>query len=111
MDSKSVTRSSLSIGVALCWLSLAILPLGLVVIGGGPCAGPRDFTGAVCLLLLGIGGLGTAGYDVFRVIRSFNAGGVKAKMLSVVSVLCAGCVAVIGGFFFIIGLASTGLVR
>src|SRR5215469_8373472 len=34
------------IGATLCWLSSVTLPLGLLAIGGGPCAGPRNATGS-----------------------------------------------------------------
>src|SRR4029077_12931807 len=37
-------------GIALCWASLLGLPIGLLAIGGGPCAGPRNLAGSLILL-------------------------------------------------------------
>ena len=44
MDNSS-KDSQYGIGVGLVGLSLLTLPIGLLAIGGGPCAGPRNIAG------------------------------------------------------------------
>ena len=94
------------VGVYLCWLSSVILPLGLLAIGGGPCAGPRNATGSAILLAVGLATIIGPVYGVFRVIQFFRGVGIAAKFFAIVSLLYASAVAVIGSFFLFIGVIS-----
>ena len=60
------------IGATLCWLSSVTLPLGLLAIGGGPCAGPRNATGSAILLLVGVAAIVGPVYGFVRVIQLFR---------------------------------------
>jgi hypothetical protein len=94
------------IGATLCWLSSVILPLGLLAIGGGPCAGPRNATGSAILLVVGVAAVIGPVYGVFRVIQFFRAVGFAAKVFGIVSLLYASGVAVIGSLFLFVGALS-----
>lgn len=94
------------IGATLCWLSSVTLPFGLLAIGGGPCAGPRNATGSAILLVVGVAAIIAPVYSVVRVIQSFRAVGSAAKVFGIVSLLYASAVAVIGSLFFFVGVLS-----
>ena len=93
------------IGATLCWLSSLILPLGLIAIDGGPCAGPRNATGSAILLVVGVAAILGPVYSVVRVIQFFPLA-FTAKAFGVVSVLYASAVAVIGSIFLFVGVLS-----
>jgi hypothetical protein len=63
-------------GVGLCWLSLLTLPIGLLAIGGGPCAGPRNVAG--CLILL-VAGSSAVVMPVFGLYHMFPGSGRLAR--------------------------------
>ena len=94
------------IGAYLCWLSSVILPLGLVAIGGGPCAGPRNATGSAILLTVGVAALTGAVLGVFRIIKFFRVVGIAAKVFGIVSLVYASAVAMVGSLFLVFGALS-----
>ena len=94
------------IGAALCWLSSLILPFGLLVIGGGPCAGPRNATGSAILLVVGIFAIIGPVYSAIRVFQFFRSVGFAAKGFGIVSLLYACAVALIGAIFLLVGVIS-----
>ena len=94
------------IGTMLCWLSSLILPFGLLAIGGGPCAGPRNATGSAILLVVGVFAIIGPVYSAIRVIQFFRSVGLAAKGFGIVSLLYAGAVAVIGSIFLFVGVLS-----
>src|SRR5262249_28492825 len=80
-SSARVLESPFKTGIATCWLSLLSLPFGLAAVGGGPCPGPRGRMGSIVVLCAGLAGLATAGYGVYRVIRSFRRLSTPGKAL------------------------------
>ena len=100
------SRHQIQRWIALCWLSLATLPLGLLAIGGGPCAGPRNIAGSAILLVVGLVAVVAPAYGVFRMLQLFRMAPVGEKLLGVMSVLCACFVVLVGGFYFLIGVLS-----
>jgi len=94
------------IGATLCWLSSVMLPVGLLAIGGGPCAGPRNATGSAILLVVGVAAIVGPVYGVVRVIQFFRYVGLAGKAFGIISLLYAGAVAVIGSIFLLFGVIS-----
>ena len=94
------------VGIVLVGLSLLTLPIGLLAIGGGPCAGPRNIAGS--MILLGVGACAVAApiYGVFRIFQSFKLATAGARLLGVASVLCACPIILAGGCYFFIGVLS-----
>jgi hypothetical protein len=76
-------------GIIASWLSLSILPLGTFFGAIGICAGPSTKNGAVALLVIGVGGIGTALYGAFRVVRGIRFGSPTMRVGGVLS-LAAG---------------------
>ena len=95
-------------GLWFCWVSLLLLPMGLLAIGGGPCAVPRDAAGSSILLLGGVGILVLAVCGVFRVLREIRAAANPMRALGAVSVCCVGFAGCVGGFYLLMGLISLG---
>jgi hypothetical protein len=93
-------------GLRLCWLSLLALPVGLLAIGGGPCAGPRNAAGSAILLTTGIGSLILAIYGIFRVLRGIRAAAILMRAWGGLSVCCAGFAGFLGGFYLLMGIIS-----
>jgi hypothetical protein len=102
----AIANIDFKIGATLCWLSSVILPLGLLAIGGGPCAGPRNATGSAILLVVGAAAIIGPVYGVFRVVQFFRAVSIAAKVFGMVSLLYASAVAVIGSLFLFLGVLS-----
>lgn len=94
------------IGLRLCWGSLALVPLGLLAIGGGPCAGPRNAMGSAILLLGGLGSVGLAVYGIFRVLRGIRAASSLMRVWGALSVCCAGFAGFVGGIYVLLGFVS-----
>ena len=94
------------IGATLCWLSSVTLPLGLLAIGGGPCAGPRNATGSAILLLVGVAAIVGPVYGFVRVIQLFRYVGFAGKAFGIISLLYAAAVALIGSIFLFVGVLS-----
>jgi hypothetical protein len=82
-------RNQIGSGITLCWLALLTLPIGLLAIGGGPCAGPRNIVGSLILLVAGSGALVMSAFGVYRICRSFRSAGAGGKALAAISALSA----------------------
>jgi hypothetical protein len=95
-------------GLWFCWIAVLLLPLGLLAIGSGPCAGPRDAAGSTILLGGGVGCLILAVSGIFRVLREIRAAGNPMRALGAVSVCCAGFAGFVGGFYLLMGIISLG---
>lgn len=93
-------------GLRFCWLSLLALPLGLLAIGGGPCAGPRNSLGSAILLTVGAFCISGSFFGVQRIWRGFNAAENPWRMLGVLSALVAVIPFLVGGVYLFIGYES-----
>ncbi len=101
-------RAQFKSGLWLCWASLLLLPAGLLAIGGGPCAGPRDALGSAILLGIGIGNLAAFVYGAAGVIRGIRGMRNLMRLFGTASVCGATLGAVVGGFYLLIGILSLG---
>ena len=99
-------RNRFRSGLWLCWCSLFVLPIGLLAIGGGPCAGPRNALGSAILLAVGGGAAAGAIYGAVRVLRGIKARAISMQLWGVLSVGCAGLAALVGGFYVFFGFVS-----
>jgi hypothetical protein len=93
-------------GLKLCWTSLLVLPLGLLGITGGPCAGPSGVPGAGILFAVGLASVAAAAYGIVRVLRHWL--GMTELMrafggLSVLGALGATCVS---GIYILVGFMT-----
>jgi hypothetical protein len=95
-----------SVGIALCWLSLLILPLGLLAIGGGPCAGPRNIAGSSILFAVGLCAVGSSLNGVYCIFRSFKSSGGASRVLAVFSFLAACFATAVGALYLFLGFES-----
>jgi len=93
-------------GLKLCWGALGLVPLGLLAIGGGPCAGPRNAAGSCILLFGGVAGLILAVCGIARVVRGIRVGGSAMRWVGAMSVCCAGIAGFAGGFYLLMGIYS-----
>ena len=102
----TATGTQFRIGMGLVGLSLLILPTGLLAIGGGPCAGPRNIAGS--MILLGVGACAVAApiYGAFRILQNFRLASGGARLLGAASILCACPIVLVGGFYVFIGVLS-----
>lgn len=95
--------SKLKVGMALCWLSIALLPVRLMGVAGGPCAGPRNADGSAILLVVGFAAVAGSIYRGVRILRFFRVAQLRTKLLGILSLLC-GCFATfVGGIYLLIG--------
>jgi hypothetical protein len=94
------------VGMALVGLSLFTLPFGLLAIGGGPCAGPRNIARAIILLSVGTCAVAAPIYGAFRIVQNFKLASGGARLLGAASILCACPTIFIGGFYLLIGAIS-----
>ena len=106
VDLNAQSRDGLKVGAYACWLSLLMLPAGLMVIGGGPCAGPRDATGSVILILIALVGAAANIYGCMRIARAFRAAAVSRRILGALSLLPALLVFAGSMFYLMIGAVS-----
>jgi hypothetical protein len=95
-------------GLRLCWISLLTLPLGLLAIGGGPCAGPRNALGSAILLTVGGFGVGAGVFGVSRIVRGFRSEPTRMRLWGALSVCVVGLVCLVGSFYLLIGIFSLG---
>jgi hypothetical protein len=106
------TSTELKSGTGLVWLSLLTVPIGLWAIGGGPCAGPRNIAGAIILITVGFCAVGVPIYGALNILRNFKLASSGARVLRVVTLVCACLMTVVGGFFLLIGgLALSAFLR
>src|SRR4030088_2994170 len=99
-------RNPFTSGFWLCWCSLLVLPVGLLAIGGGPCAGPQNALGSAILLGAGCAAAGAAIYGVVQVLRGIKTRDIPMRLMGVLSMLCAGFAGLVGGVCVLIGFES-----
>lgn len=92
--------------MGLVGLALLALPIGLLAIGGGPCAGPRNIVGSIILLGVGVFVAGGTVYGAFRIFQNFKLASTGARLLGAASILCGFPIAMVGGFYLVIGVLS-----
>ena len=93
-------------GLWLCWLSLFALPLGLLAIGGGPCAGPRNALGSGILLSVGMFGVGGGIFGIIRIFQGIKQATNLLRVAGVLSVSVAVCASLVGGVYLLFGYVS-----
>lgn len=101
-----LNSSKFKSGLYLCWISLIILPVGLLAIGGGPCAGPRNSLGSAILLTVGACSVAAAIYGAIRVLTNIRAVQNLMKVWAALSVCCASLGAFVGGLYLLFGFAT-----
>jgi hypothetical protein len=102
----TAAETQFAIGMGLVGLSLITLPLGLLAIGGGPCAGPRNIAGSIILLSVGACAVAAPLYGVFRILQNFKLVSRGPRLLGAASILCACPIVFIGGFYLLFGVVS-----
>jgi len=102
----AAAETKLKMGITLCWSPFLAVPLGLLAIDGGPCAGPRNVAGSTILLVVGFAALAAPVYGVARILQSFRFARTRMRLFGVISVFSACIVAAIGGFYLFIGVVS-----
>lgn len=105
MDEK-IGGSRFKSGLYLCWMSLLLLPAGLLAIGGGPCAGPRNSLGSAILLTVGVCSVAAAVYGAIRVLTSIRSVRNLMRVWGALSVCCAGLGAFVGSVYLLFGFVS-----
>ncbi len=105
MDEDS-RRAQFKSGLRLSGFSIILLPAGLLAIGGGPCAGPRNALGSAILLLVGAGAVALGIYGVFRTLRGIRAASWPLWLVAAVSLSCASFAVLAGGAYLFIGILS-----
>jgi hypothetical protein len=101
-----IRGSKFKSGLYLCWISLLLLPVGLLAIGGGPCAGPRNSLGSAILLTVGVCSVAAAVYGAIRVLTSIKAAQNPMRVWGAFSICCAGLGAFVGGVYLLFGIVS-----
>jgi hypothetical protein len=93
-------------GLFLCLIPILGLPLGLLAIGGGPCAGPSNIFGS--LILLSVGGLGACSviYGGYMILRRFSAASGLMRLWSFLALGCGAAITVVCALFLILGFVS-----
>jgi hypothetical protein len=102
----SVRETQFGVGVGLVGLALCALPIGLLAIGGGPCAGPRNIVGSLLLLGVGAFAVGGTAYGAFRIFQNLKLASGWARLLGLASILGGFPIALVGGFYLVIGVLS-----
>jgi hypothetical protein len=102
----AATGTQFRIGMGLVGLSLLTLPIGLLAIGGGPCAGPRNIAGSIILISVGACAVAAPIYGAFRILQNFKSASGGARLLGATSILCACPGVLVGGFYLLIGVLS-----
>jgi len=93
-------------GLWLCWLSLLALPLGLLAIGGGPCAGPRGALGSAILFSVGMLAVGGGLFGIVRVFQGIKQTSNRLRVAGVLSVCVAVFASLGGGAYLLVGYIS-----
>jgi hypothetical protein len=93
-------------GLWLCWLSLLALPLGLLAIGGGPCAGPRNALGSAILLSVGMFGFGGGLFGIVRIFQGIKQATNLLRVAGALSVAVATLASLVGGAYLLFGYVS-----
>jgi hypothetical protein len=98
--------SRFRVGVQACWLSILATPVGLLAIGGGPCAGPNNTAGSIILLSIGMLALGGAIFGTALVLIGVRAEDSPIRLFGALSVCVAIMAGLVGGIYLFIGYAS-----
>ena len=93
-------------GLWLCWLSLLALPLGLLAIGSGPCAGPRNALGSAILLCVGMFGVGGGLFGIVRIFQGIKQTTNLLRFAGILSVSVAVFASLVGGVYLLVGYRS-----
>jgi len=86
-------------GLWICWLSLVILPIGVLFGAVGMCAGPNSGSHGLVLLTVGFAGIGATIYTFFHVLRGIRAGGWALRLFATLSLFLAIVVGLMGGIY------------
>ena len=106
MDVATTAGHQFKIGVGLCWLSWLTLPIGLLAIGGGPCAGPRNIAGSIILLVVGSAAVVAAAVGVYRTVKLFRQVRGKARWFGLASAVLVSPVILVAVFYLLVGVLS-----
>jgi hypothetical protein len=93
-------------GLWVCWLSLLALPVGLLAIGGGPCAGPRNALGSAILLAVGAIGITGGILGIIRLAQGIKEAKRLALLGGALSAIVGGTFALVGAVYLLIGFES-----
>lgn len=93
-------------GLWSCWIAILVLPVGLLAIGGGPCAGPRNSLGSIILLGAGLCALGGAIFGIPRIVHGMSVASRIPRAMGVLSVCCAALAGAVGVIYLLLGYAS-----
>jgi hypothetical protein len=99
-------RGKFKTGLWTCWLSVLALPVGLLAIGGGPCAGPRNALGSTILLTVGAVGTGGGIFGIIRIFRGIKEVKGLALLAGAASAIVGGFVTLVGAVYLFIGFES-----
>ena len=101
-DPKPTLRS----GLFFCLITILILPLGLLAIGGGPCAGPSNIFGS--LILLSVGGLGAGSviYGGYMILKRVRSASELMRLWSFLALACGAAITAVCALFLILGYFS-----
>ena len=108
MDAKPIT-SRFKSGLWLCWASICASPVGLLAIGGGPCAGPNNLAGSIILFSAGLCAVGGTIFGITRVVRGIKAEDGPQRLWGVLSVAGAGLSGLAGVFYLLVGFGSASV--
>jgi len=93
-------------GLLVCWLSILALPIGLLAIGGGPCAGPRNALGSAILLTVGAVGIATGVFGIIRISQGIKEAKRLALLGGALSLTVGAFTALVGAVYLLIGVES-----
>lgn len=95
----------LKAGLWLCWIGILTSPVGLLAVGGGPCAGPDSILGSVILLSVGATGVAGAAFGLPKVWSGIK---VEPPMRpwGLVSLCGASLAGLIGVLYVFVGFSS-----
>jgi hypothetical protein len=96
-------------GLWLCWIAILLTPVGLLAIGGGPCAGPNNTLGSIILFGVGLSALFGALFGVAMVLRGIAAADGPSRLWGALSVCGAGLAGLAGVFYLLVGFAAASV--
>ena len=96
----------LKTGLWLCWLPFFALPVGLLAIGGGPCAEPRNADGSTILLVVGLVGVGGGLFGIAKIFRGIRDAKNWLRAVGALSAIVAGFACLAGTAYLFIGYQS-----
>jgi hypothetical protein len=96
-------------GLWLCWMSILAAPVGLLAIGGGPCAEPNNAAGSIILLTAGVCALSGTIFGMNKVGRSLRAEDNPLRWFGLLSMFGAILSGLAGALYLFIGVASAAV--